>query len=172
MAIGRRDNHEVHSPSTKTVACFVTLGLACTLLALFCVSSAKAVVHVDPNGPAGQQYALPIDTVRGEVSGDELAGVPGAQSEPAPLFGEGIRPEETRSVNDRTDKEYGAASRGQRPDRQAGSGHASSATIEEAIAALTQGGDTDSSFPPGMAVVIAGMLLLGLGAGWLGRRAL
>ena len=63
------------------------------VLAVACVALpaafASAAVHVDPNGPAGQQYALPLDSVRGQTSGNPGSGVPGA-TKPPPLFGQGV----------------------------------------------------------------------------------
>jgi hypothetical protein len=67
--------------------------LAASVLACIAaqVPSGWAKVHVDPNGPAGQQYALPLDSARGEAAGNSAAGVPGSIAK-APLFGQGIKP--------------------------------------------------------------------------------
>jgi hypothetical protein len=45
-------------------------------------------VHVDPNSPAGKEYALPLDSARREASGGASSGSSSGDS--APLFGAGI----------------------------------------------------------------------------------
>ena len=137
-------------------------------------SQAKAVVHVDPSGPAGQQYALPLDSVRGLVSGNLSAGVPGSQSEPPVLFGEGVRPASSSSkkfrpeVADRAGTNNGNQVVGKqspvRSDRDD--------SVEDQIAALTGDDESGTAGASGILAVIAGMMVLGLSAGWLGRRAL
>jgi hypothetical protein len=57
------------------------------------IAAATAKVYVDPDGPAGQEYALPLDSARGEAAGTPDAGVPGSSASP-PLFGHGIGPSE------------------------------------------------------------------------------
>jgi hypothetical protein len=59
-------------------------------------------VHIEPDSPAGKQYAIPLEEARSEGAG-EPGGAPGgvpprgnpasaaSGSEAAPLFGEGIR---------------------------------------------------------------------------------
>lgn len=150
--------------------------LVCVMLAALAggYGQAKAVVHVDPSGPAGQQYALPLDSVRGQVSGNPSAGVPGSQSEPPVLFGEGVRPASSSSGDFRPE---GADRAGTKNGNQEAGNQSSVRTegedsVEERIAALT--GDDESGTPgaSGMLAVIAGMMVLGLSAGWLGRRAL
>ena len=64
---------------------------ACSLLV---PSAAPGQVHVDPDGPAGKQYAAPLEQARQRASGKQgSAGVPGS-SEVAPTFGLGIKPRE------------------------------------------------------------------------------
>ena len=45
-------------------------------------------VHVDPNSPAGKEYALPLDSARREARGGATSG--GGSGDSAPLFGVGI----------------------------------------------------------------------------------
>ena len=131
---------------------------------------ADAAVYVDPNGPAGQQYALPVDAIRGETGGDPAAGVPGARSEQAPLFGQGIGPADAKEKrgNSRKEQQSDKATNGN-PGDEAES-PAEERSLDETISGIT--GDSGSSFPPGMIAVLGGLVLLGIGAGWLGRRAL
>ena len=131
---------------------------------------ADAAVYVDPNGPAGQQYALPVDAIRGETGGDPAAGVPGARSEQAPLFGQGIGPAGAKEKrgNSRKKQQNGKSTNGN-PGDEAES-PAEERSLDETISGIT--GDSGSSFPPGMIAVLGGLVLLGIGAGWLGRRAL
>ena len=57
------------------------------------VGPARAGVHVDPNGPAGQEYSDSLNKARGEAGGvGGAAGVPGATQQ-APLFGAGVTPQ-------------------------------------------------------------------------------
>jgi hypothetical protein len=48
-------------------------------------------VYVDPGGPAGKEYGVPLDSTRGEAVDSEARGVPGQKQKP-PLFGQGITP--------------------------------------------------------------------------------
>jgi hypothetical protein len=45
-------------------------------------------VYVDPDSPAGKEYALPLDAARGNVSGGGGSAAPGGDA--PPLFGAGI----------------------------------------------------------------------------------
>ena len=51
-------------------------------------AAAQEGLHVDPESPAGKEYALPLDSARREAQGK---GAAGKTSGKAPLFGEGIR---------------------------------------------------------------------------------
>jgi hypothetical protein len=66
------------------------------LLVLMAVSAAAAQqdgVFVDPDSPAGKEYAVPLDQARDEASGG-AEGAPGDRL----LFGEGIEPAEGKSA--------------------------------------------------------------------------
>jgi len=122
---------------------------------------ASAAVHVDPNGPAGQQYALPLDSARGQASGTPDAGTPGATAK-APLFGQGIGP--------------GASSSGKHakaaPNRQGrGQSGGSSGTraVDQAAAAVANGGGSATLW---IAALIAAVVLSGAAAGLIARRGL
>lgn len=134
----------------------------------FGVSGAAASVQVDPHGPAGQQYALPVDSVRGEVAGKPSAGVPGART-PAPLFGQGIQP--LNRTGDKKNK--GREPRGGK--YQDGSGVDGNSAINKSdpeLEALVNGTGGSSSGMLDIALLIGGMALIGLTAGLLGRRTL
>lgn len=47
-------------------------------------------VHVDPDSPAGKEYALPLDSARREAGGGSGAPSAGGGGGSAPLFGAGI----------------------------------------------------------------------------------
>jgi hypothetical protein len=121
------------------------------------IPSAAATVHVDPNGPAGQQYALPLDSARGQASGTPDAGVPGANAK-APLFGQGIRPS-------------GSPARwrhGAKPNRQGrGNSGTRPVNVRDAGIAAASGGDSTTLW---VAAVIAAIVLLGSAAGLIVRR--
>jgi hypothetical protein len=127
-------------------------------------------VFVDPDSPAGKEYAIPIDQARGETAG---GGNRPAGEEP--LFGEGIEPAGDPGNEERGegagDKAHGASKRGQQGSEQqgdAGDGDPSqgqsdlgqsSAAIEAAAA-----NGSDGLLTAGIAVaVLAVGLLAGLG---------
>jgi len=121
------------------------------------IPSAAAKVHVDPNGPAGQEYALPLDSARGQASGTTDAGVPGATAK-APLFGQGIRPSGSPAR-----RRHGA-----KPNRQ-GSGESSKRPVNARDAGVAAASGSDST-TLWVAAVIAAIVLLGSAAGLIVRR--
>ena len=133
----------------------------------FMAPAASAIVHVDPDGPAGVQYALPLESVRGQAAGNAAAGVPGARTQ-APLFGQGIRPP-------------GAA--GAAPPSAHGGRHAGAAVAGAGAAAQTGGvgarsvaallrGTSGDSMTLELVALIGGLVLLGAAAGLIVRRRL
>jgi hypothetical protein len=119
-------------------------------------TSAVAKVHVDPNGPAGQEYALPLDSARGDAAGNSSVGVAGSNAK-APLFGQGITPRGSRH-GERGNSEPG--SRGGKDGAVAGEGTSSTA-------ALTDGGGSSGLW---ILVVLAAIVIVGGSAGLLARR--
>jgi hypothetical protein len=98
-----------------------TMLLALALLAP--AASADPGVHVDPDTPAGKEYALPLDEARKEATGDSGGPAPPAGEEPeaAPLFGAGVDRARAKGQGRGNDREGG---RGQdadqdEPDRRA-----------------------------------------------------
>ena len=132
---------------------------------------------MDPNGPAGQQYALPIDSVRAESAGNPLAGVPGA-STPPPLFGQGIRPEgesESPVITDSNGSGPSEESVGSGPGGTSGGygldgkkGMESDPTVK----AIINGTGGGSSTAIEVILLISGLALVGLTAGLIGRKTL
>jgi hypothetical protein len=127
------------------------------LLALTHSSIAFGKVHVDPNGPAGQQYALPLDSARGQGAGQANAGVPGSTAKP-PLFGQGIH----RAGSNRQGPSQDPAS----SDRQSGKTDLRDSTVPSG-----SGNDDGSSIAPILLVALA-IGGLGCGAGLIARRRL
>jgi hypothetical protein len=78
-------------------------------------------VHVDPDSPAGKEYALPLDAARGNVAGGGDSAAPGGDA--PPLFGAGIS--HRGSVEDGSvSGELARGNRGDRTDSEAPSGTA------------------------------------------------
>jgi hypothetical protein len=150
----------------------LSVGLACVIVAILAgAGSAQAVVQVDPNGPAGQQYALPLDAIRGQVGGNPSAGVTGASVEEAPLFGVGIRPTGSRDSG-RQGAGRGGDQGSRRSEEGAGNGSATDEdrAVKRAVTELTANPERESALP--LVIIVGAMLILGIGAGWLGRRTL
>lgn len=58
-------------------------------------SALEPGVHVNPNSPAGIEYAFPLGSARAGLSGQPPGSSPGATSA-SPLFGVGVHPDATR----------------------------------------------------------------------------
>jgi hypothetical protein len=143
--------------------------LALSLIALS-APAASATVHVDPSGPAGQQYALPLDSVRGQASGHEAAGVPGATT-PAPDFGQGIVPATTPGppVKHKNKKQLKQKKHRQRLTAHVGAGQVRG--LEgRAGAALVSGIGGGGSMTLDTMGLVGGLLLVGIAAGLIFRR--
>jgi hypothetical protein len=78
----------------------LSLAVLLGMLAAFPASpvSAQSGVHLDPNSPAGKEYAVPIDKARREALGAPSPSTGRAKADPTPadgsqqLFGAGIKP--------------------------------------------------------------------------------
>ncbi len=133
---------------------------------------ASATVQVDPNGPAGVQYALPLDSARGKAGGDAAAGVPGARSK-APLFGQGIQPVGSAGAPSAAGiggPHSGPAAAGGpagEPARRIPAG------IDRAsLASILHGGGNGNSMTLEQIALVGGLALVGAGAGLILRRRL
>ena len=133
-------------------------------------------VIVDPGSPAGKEYALPIDTARGEGQG--RGGSQGQTSTPGrtPPFGQGVTSTQGRasdgSISDSgvTKASRGTASSGNGddggsrsgPGEGAGSGSATAASTADVPSASASSGSTGAAAPT------VGAILAVLAAGGLG----
>jgi hypothetical protein len=120
---------------------------------------ATGKVHVDPSGPAGQQYALPLDSARGEAAGDETAGTPGSSSK-APLFGQGIKPASGKAD---AQSDRGGSGRTRTDRSRAGN------TVPAGNPS-TRSEDGNGSSNLWIAGLVAALLLVGVGGGLVARR--
>ena len=151
--------------------------LSTTLVLLVAAPSAAAQedgVFVDPDSPAGKEYAIPIDQARGEAAG---GGNRPAGEEP--LFGEGIEPADGpgdgESGEGAGEKAHGASKRGQEGSNQKGDAgdddpSQSSADLGQSSAAI-EAAAAESSDGLLTAGIAAAVLAVGLLAG-LGLRRL
>jgi hypothetical protein len=131
-------------------------------------------VFVDPDSPAGKEYAVPIDQARGDAAGGGDAG-PGEE----PLFGEGIEPpsgdsgnvqgsEGTQDSGGPGEKEEGSREKG--ADSRPGEGSGSSVDVGQSSAAI-EAAAADGSNGLLSAGIAAAVLIAGL-IGGLGLRRL
>lgn len=132
------------------------------------VPAASATVHVDPKGPAGQQYALPLDSARGEASGTPAAGVPGATVK-APLFGQGITPRERGAAKGTSSSggHHGAAGQAAKKQTRATAADNTNAEGRSVVAIVRAGASGSTTL--WILGLIGGVLLLGGAAGLIMR---
>jgi hypothetical protein len=154
-----------------------TVALLLPLLAPATALGQRDGVFVDPDSPAGVEYAIPLEQARQEASGDTSGNqsvVNAAQTGGEGLFGEGIRPARGRSVGDAnrggssrngSARGGGDASGGAAGERHPGADDASPSTA--AVAAATE----ESSGLPLTIGIAAAVLAIGV-AGGLGLRRL
>jgi hypothetical protein len=115
-------------------------------------------VHVDPNSPAGKEYALPLEEARRNAA-PSGQGSAGATDSGNPLFGAGI----TRDGSDRG--EDLAAGAGGGGNGESGDGAAGGSVpggreaARAAIPAVQQGGDVSSGLLTGL--IALGVLICG-----------
>lgn len=138
-------------------------------------------VVVDPESPTGKEYAIPLDRARRQAAaGRQGAGgiesAPAASTAPAPLFGEGVGPEDPASAPQRDgDGEVtGAAGRdGSGPGgTRSVSGVGADSERRPAAGAATRPGAPDGgSSALAFLAIGGGVLLIGLLAGLAIRRA-
>ena len=161
--------------------------LALTVLALPGVASAR--VHVDPNSPSGQEYALPLDHARGDATGGhgDVAGVAGGgggggqsgggQSGGSgssgggspPAFGVGISGRAGDSGGSQKQKSVGGGTPRTSDGAGSGGGTVPTAVGTRTAASSGSGGLGSTLLFSGLGV---GTLVLGAAAGVLLRRRL
>lgn len=127
---------------------------------------ASATVHVDPSGPAGVQYALPLESVRGQAAGDAAAGVPGATTQ-APLFGQGIHP--TGKAGATPPSVHGGPRAGSVAGYGAIQAGQAGGVGGRSVAALINGSGSGDSMTLELVALVGGLLLLGVAVGLIVR---
>jgi hypothetical protein len=138
---------------------------------LFAVSAAPAAaqdgVHLDPDSPTAKEYAVPLDAARRGASSGSTAQTPSgsAQTETAPLFGEGIAP-----VKKPASGKSGGGS-GAKAKSPTASTNPPAAVSEIVSAAATRPGTPDGGGAGALLPVAGGALLL-LALGGAGGLAL
>jgi hypothetical protein len=134
------------------------------------VAQGEGGVHVDPNSPAGKEYALPLDSARREAAGGQKGagtGTSPGQGAPAarggtPLFGAGIRPARSR-------KARSGGAQAARDRTKGGPSKRSRQAAGPQAAAISGGASGGTGTTIGVALAV---LALGCGLGFALRRAL
>src|SRR4051794_23480120 len=151
--------------------------LALCLLALI-PGAASAAVHVDPDSPSGQEYALPLDDARGDAAnghgggdaqsgpvgvgggGGQSGGPPGGATsgggEPPPAFGVGLSGRPDKGGPGGTDRTTVGGGEPRTSDGAGGSGGSIPTAVGSRTAASTSSGGFGST-----------LLFSGLGVGTL-----
>jgi hypothetical protein len=143
--------------------------IALLTLAAPAASAQERGVFIDPDSPAGTEYAIPLDQARREAAGGAAgSGAPPGREQP--LFGAGIAPriEERparRSDSRRRSRQGGA----QNGDQVPSSGAKGPSGTTAAVAATAGEGNSDTLLTVGIA---AAVLAVGLAAGLAFRRSL
>jgi opacity protein-like surface antigen len=154
------------------------VALATSAIALTLPAAAVAApppVTVDPGGPSGKEYALPLNSARHDAGGGDRTGGPGAagsrsgsgtssSAQPAPPFGIGIS-SRSGTTPGSGGKLGGTASAGSRTSHEPAAGRSSPTFVHDASAA-----DSGSSTLTLTGAIVGGMLLVGLAGGLLMRR--
>jgi hypothetical protein len=155
---------------------------AAVLLALTAAtaSAQEDGVFIDPDSPAGTEYAIPLEQARREAAGGGSptpgggSPTPGRAAEGQPLFGAGIAPRGDRESGRPEARARGAragagGADGEEQTPRSDSGSDSNAGASTAAIAATAGdGSWDTLATAGIA---AAVLALGLAAGLAFRRA-
>jgi hypothetical protein len=130
------------------------------LLLLVVAPSAAAQedgVFVDPDSPAGKEYAVPIDQARGEAAG--TANRPPGEE---PLFGEGIEPAAGGSGN--KDAGEGAGDKGQQGSKREASKREGDASGGDAPQSSSDLGQSSTAIEAAAADGSDGLLSAGIAA--------
>ena len=138
-----------------------------------CCTDQGAGVFVDPDTPAGTEYALPLEKARRDAAPDR--GARGAERDDAELFGAGIskRDDGDGGASGQSGGARRGAAGGERADRgKAGDRSQRTAAIEPRSVSKAAG-STSSGISPGWltALIALGVLLVG-GVAGLSLRAL
>jgi hypothetical protein len=127
------------------------------------VAAQEPGVHVDPNSPAGKEYAIPIDQARRQAEGASAGNGSHGSSGSAPLFGAGISSRAGGSSSSSGSGKSGAGAAGSTKTRTEGSRKSDGARSAGANARLAgaAAADTGSSATFLTAAVVAAVLLAG-----------
>ena len=120
-------------------------------------------VHVDPNSPAGKEYALPLDSARRDAGGGATSGG-GTSSYSAPLFGVGIS-ERGGSSSGREGKSGSASGGGQAegPNDGGGAKNGPSAGGVDSTQAARAVADTGDGLSAGVLTLLIAFGVLAVG---------
>jgi hypothetical protein len=139
------------------------LGLAFSAPSAF--AQAERGVTLDPDSPAGKEYALPIAQARRDTGGDSGA------TKTSPSFGAGVRPDRGKAAGEAAGAETGGSS------RKAGSSQLTASQRAEARdsidRALTTASLNTADSSEGSLVLLLGggvVIVMGVALGWLLRR--
>ena len=155
-------------PSARVAA---SIGAA---LALVCGGTGMAIaqedgVHVDPDSPAGKEYALPLDSARRDAAGGGGSAAPSDQ----PLFGAGISRQGRGQAEERGQGEGGGSTGKTNPGDRGGSESGGMGGVDASGAVAQAVAESGSGLSAGAltALIALGVLVVG-GAVGLSLRAL
>ena len=130
-------------------------------------------MFVDPDSPAGKEYAVPLDQARRDAAGRAPGGpageAAGASAKGEPLFGVGIEPQRGSDAGGGSGKS-GNAEGGTGAGGGSGGDGAGGADEARSTAAVTAASEEGSGLP--LTIGIAGAVLAGGVAAGLGLRRL
>lgn len=147
---------------THTRAALLTAVVGATLLFPSAPSAQEDGVYIDPDSPAGKEYAIPAEEARRDAGGSDGDDDRGGN---APLFGEGVSGDDDGSGGSESTQEAGES---ESNDPQ-GVGESASSVAEADLAGLAE--PTDDSGGNTMPIFIGiAVLLLGVAGGLVARR--
>jgi hypothetical protein len=139
------------------------------MLAAPAASAQEGRVFIDPDSPAGTEYAIPLDEARREAAGGSATTRSAAPHE-QPLFGTGIAPRgEGRPAGPEVSGSGSRRDGAKRGDEASSSGARTSSGSAAAVAASAGDGSSDTLLTLGLAGAV---LAVGLVAGVAFRRTL
>jgi hypothetical protein len=145
----------MHARTSELVA-LVALGLL--VPGAGAASAQDSEVHVDPDSPAGKEYALPLDSARQDASGG--SGGTGAAGQSAPLFGAGVSKAAGRGGGEGSDSGGGQGDGSSSADRggsNSGVSGGGTAQVARAVA------DEEGGLSPGVITLLIAMGVLFVG---------
>lgn len=147
---------------TRARAVLLGAVVAATLLFPSAPSAQEKGVHIDPNSPAGREYAVPVDEARRDAGGSD-----NDHTGSAPLFGEGVSGDDGGASGSGSSRDAGESKGKNRQGTSAGS-TASSVPKSDLVRLAKRTDDSGGSTLP-LFIGIA-VLLLGVTGGIVGRR--